>query len=188
MTTFVMMKNNLLIRKRLLPVILMIILAGCNFFRAPGKDRCEKIISKEKMTDLLTDVYILEGFLQEVKVTSPNLNDTIMHYYGGLFEKHEVTMWEFKEALSCYLLHEREIQMIHDEVLQRLSILESEIIAKAEETEEFEPYVWIRSDETEATATREGFINSWQQTVPAELFEAQEEVEGVRLESEEALQ
>ena len=166
----------------------MIMLAGCNFFRAPGKDQCEKMISKEKMTDLLTDVYILEGFLQEVKVTSPNLNDTIMHYYGGLFEKHEVTMWEFQEALSCYLLHEREIQMIHDEVLQRLSMLESEIMAQAEKTEEFEPYVLIRSDETGAIATKERFITSWRQTLPSELFEDQVKTEEVGLESEEAFQ
>ncbi len=107
--------------------MLLISLSGCNFFRAPGKDRCEKLIAKEKMTELLGDVYLLEAYLQTEKSGSPNYEDTVMHYYGGLLMKYGVTRLEFKQALSCYLLHEEDIQQIHEDILQRFSLLEIEL-------------------------------------------------------------
>lgn len=143
------------------------------------------MISREKMTDLLTDMYILEGFFQEVKVASSHMQDTIIYYYGGLFEKHGVTRWEFQEALACYLLHEKEMQKIHDEVLQRLSIYESEIIPLAEKKEAFEPYVFIRVDETKEPSAGELIITRWRQTLPSDLIEAQQEPNEEWLESEE---
>lgn len=105
----------------------LISFSGCNFFRAPGKDRCEKLISKEKMTALLGDVYLLEAYLQSEKSGSPNYEDTVMYYYGGLLTKHGVSRLEFKQALSCYLLYEEDIQQIHEEILQRFSLLEIEL-------------------------------------------------------------
>jgi hypothetical protein len=108
-------------------IMLLVSFSGCNFFRAPGKDRCEKLISKEKMTALLGDVYLLEAYLQSEKSGSPNYEDTVMYFYGGLLTKHGVTRLEFKQALSCYLLYEEDIQQIHEDILQRFSILESEL-------------------------------------------------------------
>ncbi len=108
-------------------IFLLLLLAGCTFFRSPGRDRCNKILSREKMTDLLTDIYLLEGYLLELQSINPQLQDSIADYYAGLFERHDVTYQEFEQALSCYLLHEREMQQIHEDVLQRYSIMESQV-------------------------------------------------------------
>lgn len=111
----------------------VIFLGGCNFFRAPGKDSCAKIISKQKMVDLLSDIYLMEAFLQTEKMGSPHYEDTVMYYYAGLFQRHEISRETFREALSCYLLHEKEIQDIHEEIMQRYSMLESELAFSAAE-------------------------------------------------------
>lgn len=113
-------------KKNRILIFLLLFLAGCTFFRAPGRDRCDKILSREKMTDLLTDIYLLEGYLLELQSINPQLQDSIADYYAGLLDRHDVTYQEFEQALSCYLLHEREMQQIHEDVLQRFSIMESQ--------------------------------------------------------------
>lgn len=113
-------------KKNRILIFLLLFLAGCTFFRSPGRDRCDKILSREKMTDLLTDIYLLEGYLLELQSINPKLQDSIADYYAGLLDRHDVTYQEFEQALSCYLLHEREMQQIHEDVLQRFSIMESQ--------------------------------------------------------------
>jgi hypothetical protein len=159
---------------RFLIVSMIILFAGCDFFRAPGQDHCEKIISREKMADILADVYLLEGFLQEVKVTSPQLNDTIRYYYAGLFERHGVNRWQFEEALSCYLLNENDIQYIHDDILQRFSILESEIesLDKPESmsTRFLHPLVFFPPDTLDDPFHAADNHQWWRLTLPDYLF------------------
>ncbi len=103
---------------------------SCNFFRAPGKDNCDKIIPINKMTDLLEDVYLLEATLLNPPGNYYRILDSAQYYYGGLFEKYEVTKWEFEQALHCYLLNERDMLTIHENLLERFSLLQT----KAEQT------------------------------------------------------
>jgi hypothetical protein len=115
---------------------LSIMVTSCNFFRAPGKDKCDKIISVKKMTDILEDIYLLEAYLLNAQSVHINRHDSMIYYFGGVFEKHGVTKWEFEMALNCYLLNEKDMLIIHDEILQRFSLLQSkaeQIIAQEEE-------------------------------------------------------
>ncbi len=102
------------------------LVAGCSFFRPPGRDDCDKILSREKMTDMLAELYLLETFFLEEQPFNPGIMDSLPHYYAGVFERHGVTQQAFSEALACYLLHEREIKLIHDELLKRFSIMVSQ--------------------------------------------------------------
>ena len=110
--------------------------ASCGFFRAPGKDKCDKILPREQMTDILTDIYMLEAFLREYQHFEPDFQDSIQYYYRALFDKHEVDKEVFEEALNCYLLDRREIDIIHETMLNRLSLIESEIESKRREAQE----------------------------------------------------
>lgn len=100
---------------------------SCNFFRAPGKDKCDKIIPINKMTDLLEDVYLLEATLINPPGNYYRIVDSAQYYYGGLFEKHGVTKWEFEQALNCYLLNERDMLTIHEKLLERFSLFQTKV-------------------------------------------------------------
>ncbi len=102
-------------------------LVSCNFFRAPGKDDCDKILPREIMADMLTDIYLLEAFLVEYQHIERRVRDSAMYYYGGMFTAHGVDPFDFEQALSCYLLDRNEMDLIHEMVLNRLSMMESEI-------------------------------------------------------------
>jgi len=160
--------------QRFIILSLIIIAGACNFFRSPGKDKCDKIVSREKMTDILTDVYLMEGYLQETSIVSYQTYDSIMYYYAGLFDKHGITRHIFIEALSCYLLNENDIHVIHDSVLQRLSILESGLsLLSAEPVDEAGacfPLVFVLPEETEKPEEDLMLRDWWRAVVPEHFY------------------
>ena len=107
--------------------LVAVLLQGCHFFRSPGKDHCERIISRQKMTALLEDVYLLEAFLLEEQPHRPGLRDSALYYYAGLFMRHDISRETFEEALACYLLHQTEIEAIHEELQKRFGLLQSQL-------------------------------------------------------------
>ncbi|TVR41114.1 MAG: DUF4296 domain-containing protein [Bacteroidia bacterium] len=107
-------------------VILLFTLGACTFFRAPGTDKCDKILDREQVADILADLYMLEAFLQEYQYIERESRDSVMYFYGGIFTYHEIDPVDFEEALDCYLLDAREMERIHEMLLNRLSLMESE--------------------------------------------------------------
>ncbi len=110
---------------KVITVFLLAAFTSCGFFRAPGRDSCEKILSREQMTEILTDVYFLEGYIREIRLHADELDDSVKVFYQALFRKHGIEFNIFQEALDCYLLDRREMELIHDQILNELSIRES---------------------------------------------------------------
>ncbi|GEM_PF-1659110 len=108
-------------------LLAMTIMVSCTFFRAPGADDCDKILERDQMKDILTDMYLLDAYLAEYQYSQPKVRDSIWHYYGGIFHKHNVTAHDFHMALECYLLDRDELDAIHEEILNRMSVMESEL-------------------------------------------------------------
>ncbi len=104
----------------------LILLSACNFFRAPGRDDCDKILSGDQMADILTEIYILETFINEYQHIERKIRDSAKYYYAGVFDYHGVDPSDFDEALDCYLVDTREMDRIHEKILSRLSVMESE--------------------------------------------------------------
>ncbi len=107
-------------------LMLVVLFASCGFFRAPGKHKCDKILSKSQITDILTDIYMLEAFIREYQHIEPASNDSFAYYYEALFARHGVERGVFEQALDCYLLDRKDMDIIHEKMLNRLSLIESE--------------------------------------------------------------
>lgn len=106
--------------------VIMLLSHSCNFFRAPGKDDCDKLLSRETMVDVLSDMYLLEAFLIEYQHVQRGVRDSSEYYYAGLFDRHQVEPEVFEAALECYLLDRREMDLIHEMMLNRLSLMQTE--------------------------------------------------------------
>ncbi len=117
---------------------LALALVSCGFFRAPGKDKCDKLLPREKMVDVLTDIYLLEAYIRDMQQFERHVRDSARYYYMGIFEHHRVDEAVFEAALDCYLLDKKEMDLIHEKMLNRLSIKES-AIGWEEEKEERMP-------------------------------------------------
>lgn len=121
--------------RRLILLVLITGFASCGFFRAPGKDSCDKILSREKMTEILTDVYLLEALLREYRQETEAADDSAAVFYRTLFLNHDVDPELFQQALDCYLLDKREMELIHEQILSDLSVREGEAESLLKELE-----------------------------------------------------
>lgn len=113
-------------------IILSFGFVSCGFFRSPDREPCNRILPAEKVTDILTDIYLIEGYLSNRQNTLFQTRDSVDYFFAGVFAKHEVTYEEFKKAMDCYLLHQEDMEKIHEEILNRLSIQMSEAEAALE--------------------------------------------------------
>ncbi len=104
----------------------MVFIVSCTFFRAPGKDDCEKLLGRQQMVEILTDIYLLEGFIAEYQYQGYTISDSAETYYARVFQKHNLDPQLFEESLACYLLDRQEMDIIHEMMLNNLSIMEGE--------------------------------------------------------------
>ncbi len=117
--------------------VVILLLPSCNFFI--GKGKCERIIEKEKMVEIMTDIYLLEAYIQINARTRPEIEDSLHYFYSGLFKKYDISVETFDKALECYLLDKDKISYLNEEVLNNISIIESRKPVEETEPGEFIP-------------------------------------------------
>lgn len=110
--------------------LLVIFLHSCGFFSSDNP--CDHTIEKQKMIELMGEVILLETYLSSNQ-TQAGVRDSVEIYYAGLFQKYEVTALEYQEALECYMLDEKMMTQMLDEVLSDLSILNSKADEKKDD-------------------------------------------------------
>jgi hypothetical protein len=119
-------------QKNFLPFLLaalIISVSSCGLFFSDNP--CRKYIDKRKMTEVMTDVYLLEGKLSQLQ-TKPEIIDSVAYYYADLFDKHDITAQQFEDAFNCYMLDSDNLTWLMDEVLSSLSIIQSRVDEKKE--------------------------------------------------------
>ncbi|MFW5706303.1 MAG: DUF4296 domain-containing protein [Bacteroidota bacterium] len=120
-------------QKYLLLLALMVSLGtSCN--SVSDKTECEKLIDRRTMSNILTDVFLLEAKLTN-QAPDSGIRDSVVNYYAGVFEKHNITTAQFEQAYECYLLDTENMNWIMDEVLTALSLTQSKIDEKKKEEE-----------------------------------------------------
>lgn len=115
-------------------------LSACQAPQAPTKEVTlpEWIIPEAKMTDILTDVHVLEGARIGKKMIGDSLY-TIDHY-NKLWEKHQVTEALYDSSFRFYCQHAERMDRMYEEVLTRLSKMSSNVSAQGGEDDEEEVF------------------------------------------------
>ncbi len=85
------------------------------------------IISKSKMVDIFVDVHLAEAAADNHALTASQINSLMALRYDSLFRKNETTFMEFKTSYDYYAAHPAEIADIYDEVVNKLTTLESRV-------------------------------------------------------------
>jgi len=140
-----------LMSRIILSLIILFSLSSCGFFRSAERERCNRILSEEQLTLILLDLYLTEGFLSEKQSLLRYPVDSVRYYFDGVFEQHQVSFETFKEALTCYLLRQEEMEAIHEEILNRITIMQSEVQATTERLQRARHYptgtIWALPEE-----------------------------------------
>lgn len=108
-------------------LILALSMVSCSVFNPkPGGT-----LSKEEMTDVLTDLQLTEGSLRLAGDSSSLLTDTayLQSRFAEMFHKHNITPDQFSKSLDYYIRHIDELDQIYTEVLNRLNMMEAKVQA-----------------------------------------------------------
>ncbi len=113
--------------KTAISIILLITLFLSSCGLTGSKNPCKGIMDKEKFTEILTDIYLVEASLHKVHGSEEVVLDSVSIYYNALFKKHDTTKEEVEKAIECYVLEREIMTEIHDEIMYSLSVMESKL-------------------------------------------------------------
>ena len=107
------------------------ILGICFFFTACSDKKQtlletpKLLIEQDKMAEILSEVELIEAYLEQVPYSKRGNNDTDYVYYPLLFEKYKINKEDFLNNLAFYSKQENKISDIYDKALIRLNKLKS---------------------------------------------------------------
>ncbi len=116
-------------------LLLILLFFSCSFITG---DKPVGTLSESKMSEILTDMHIVEA---KMRVTTDSafmvqLRDTsfLRARFSEVFLKHETTPDEFNQSLDYYLEHIEKLDEIYDQVISKLTELETTVLNKDAKT------------------------------------------------------
>lgn len=101
-------------------LFIALIFASCS----PGVDRVEapeKLIKKEKMVTLLTELMKLEGHVSIKYLQVDKYKDVLSTSADSLFNSHGVTKASFESSFEYYAQQQDDLRQIYEKVLDNLN-------------------------------------------------------------------
>lgn len=92
---------------------------------ACSPDSSRPVIPEKKMTDILTDHYLMQSAFVQKGGPSENMPT---YYYNQVLEKHHVTEAEFDSAIVWYTSHLDVYEKVYDDVIARLQAKEDSLV------------------------------------------------------------
>ena len=86
-----------------------------------------RIISKDKMADILVDIHLAEAAADNHGFTKPEINLMMASKYDSIFQKHQITFEQFKSSYDYYMNHPAEFSDIYSEVVNKLTTQVSKV-------------------------------------------------------------
>lgn len=111
--------NNVKMRK-LIYIITILIIVSCS-----GKEEVPKgVIAPEKMAEILSDIYLAEHKVNNVRIKQDSAQIVMRHYELKIFEDHNTTDSIYKESFKYYLDNPIKLESIYDIVIDSISLKE----------------------------------------------------------------
>ena len=87
----------------------------------------DNLIEIDRMIDLLVEVELAESALRQKQNYGEEITKLREEYYTAIFKQYEVSKEQFDESMSYYKQDMETIDMIYEEVITKLSVIESEV-------------------------------------------------------------
>jgi hypothetical protein len=107
-------------------VLIILFSGGCGNKQQQGGD----IIEKAKMINILTDINLVEASLRSNQPRSAADSLRTIAFYNEIFKKYNTNRVQFDNSIRFYSKNPEVLGKIYDEVIARLSRMQSEENAK----------------------------------------------------------
>ncbi len=98
-----------------------------------NKETPDYVIPFDDMVDIIVEIHITDGLLTSNKIRKQLAIQDSTNFYNTIFENHNYTREDFDTSLYYYSKNINQYDLIYDEVLNKLSEIQSNIIVKREE-------------------------------------------------------
>lgn len=88
-------------------------------------EKPEGLLDHDQMVDLIYDVHLVEGARSGVTIMGDSMS--LETYYRTVMIKHNMDSVSYKNNMEYYSSRPDEMKVIFDEVIEKLSVLESEL-------------------------------------------------------------
>ena len=112
-------------------VFTIFFVTSCYHENKPQVNIPDTLLSKNEMVSILTDIYVAEGTIAYHKTKKELTQEMSTRYYKQIFQKHNINHRILKDNLRYYNSTPEIMEDIMENVLARLSILQSEVMALA---------------------------------------------------------
>jgi hypothetical protein len=113
-------------RKAFYIVFLIIISLSCYHEAPVPKFNMSLVIPADSMVSILTDIQLVEGAVIVQQRKGGNTAKLSREYTDEVLEKHHITQAQLEESIRYYTFYIDKMNKIYDEVITRLSIIQSE--------------------------------------------------------------
>lgn len=90
-------------------------------------DRPKGILSEDKMTAILIDIYLGEGKVTRLNLKRDSSLIVFKLYEQKIYEKHQVDREAYEKSMSYYYDHPDEMEVIYDAVMDSLNMKEQQL-------------------------------------------------------------
>ena len=124
-------------KKSLILYAIIFILVGCYPTHEEEKPLPpDDLIEVEKMVNIIVEVEIAESAIRQKQNYGHEINNAAEEYYTAIFNKYEITKDQFSRSLAYYKKDLEAIDAIYEQVITRLSVIESEVRRTVKYSEE----------------------------------------------------
>jgi hypothetical protein len=115
-------------RNILLLMMVLLLLSSC--YSIHGNETLpppKSLIDQEKVVMILADIEVAESALRQKQNHGHEIDNIKETYYRTIFNEYEVTREQFDSSMTYYKQDLDVMDKIYEEVITRLSVMESEI-------------------------------------------------------------
>jgi len=109
---------------------IVFLLSSCSEKKQETVNVPDVLIAEAEMAEILSEVQLIEAYLDQIPYSKRGKNDTAYVYYPLLFEKYKINQKDFLDNLAYYSKNEEVISSIYDKsiiILNKIKAKDLEI-------------------------------------------------------------
>jgi hypothetical protein len=98
-----------------------LIISGSFFLVSCNKSNEAKLVEKEALINILTDLHIADALFADKGLYDGKLKDSTKSYYNYILKKYDISRADFEHSLDYYSGNPKEYLLIYDEIIARIN-------------------------------------------------------------------